>query len=186
MTKRIQSYANRGMTFEAEIEGTNEYYAAENLGVIHKRPTPIQVVRIEKGRIVDAFFKKKSTVDFEGISRGIHLEFDCKECTIPTRFPLSYLEDHQVNHLKQVEEQGGIGFFLVKFISDEVVYFVTIGQVLYWKASGHKSIPRPWLEEYTRKVPRHGLRWHYLPLVWEEKEHRHKPKEQKGELEEGA
>ena len=40
-------YANRGMTLEKDLSNANEYYLNNNKAVIHKKPTPIQVLHIK-------------------------------------------------------------------------------------------------------------------------------------------
>ena len=45
-TKGMVAFGKRGMNFEAEINATNEYYLSRGLAVIHKKPTPIQIVKV--------------------------------------------------------------------------------------------------------------------------------------------
>ena len=40
------TYKNRGMFLEYLINESNKYYLMNNIGVIYKKPTPIQVVKI--------------------------------------------------------------------------------------------------------------------------------------------
>ncbi|CAG5231512.1 recombination protein U [Streptococcus pneumoniae] len=42
-----KNFANRGMSFEKMINATNDYYLSQGLAVIHKKPTPIQIVRVD-------------------------------------------------------------------------------------------------------------------------------------------
>ena len=54
--KKVQSYirkidgkhdtAHRGMNLEEDINLTNQYYLANDIAVIHKKPTPIQIVKV--------------------------------------------------------------------------------------------------------------------------------------------
>ena len=46
-TKGMVAFGKRGMNFEAEINATNEYYLSRGLAVIHKKPTPIQIVKVD-------------------------------------------------------------------------------------------------------------------------------------------
>ena len=51
-------FANRGMTFEKMINESNQYYLSRGLAVIHKKPTPIQIVKVDyprrsRAKIVD-------------------------------------------------------------------------------------------------------------------------------------
>ena len=40
-------FANRGMSFESAINATNDYYLSRGLAVIHKKPTPVQIVKVD-------------------------------------------------------------------------------------------------------------------------------------------
>ena len=69
------------MTLEDDINKTNEYYNLQNIALVYKKPTPIQVVQVEypKNRIREAYFHEPSTLDYNGIYLGKYLEFDAKE-----------------------------------------------------------------------------------------------------------
>ena len=41
------NFANRGMSFEKMINESNNYYLSRGLAVIHKKPTPIQIVKVD-------------------------------------------------------------------------------------------------------------------------------------------
>lgn len=45
--KQSVNFANRGMTFEKMINESNHYYLSRGLAVIHKKPTPIQIVKVD-------------------------------------------------------------------------------------------------------------------------------------------
>mgnify|MGYP000034007989 CR=1 FL=1 len=65
-------FANRGMSFESAINESNAYYLAHGLAVIHKKPTPVQIVKVDypsrnKARIVEAYYQAPSTTDYNGI-----------------------------------------------------------------------------------------------------------------------
>ena len=54
--------ANLGSDFEDEINESNEYYQNKNIAVIHKKPTPVQIVKVDyparnKAKIVEAYYK---------------------------------------------------------------------------------------------------------------------------------
>src|SRR5215510_8501687 len=61
---------NNGLAFEKAINDINELYLEKNIAVIHKRPTPITVQKVEKGKITEAFFDDKSTTDYVGFWNG--------------------------------------------------------------------------------------------------------------------
>lgn len=41
------SYSNRGMTLEDDLNETNKYYLEFGKAVIHKKPTPVQIVQVD-------------------------------------------------------------------------------------------------------------------------------------------
>ena len=50
------------MTFEKMINESNQYYLSRGLAVIHKKPTPIQIVKVDyprrsRAKIVEAYFQ---------------------------------------------------------------------------------------------------------------------------------
>ena len=48
--KETVDFANRGMSFEKMINDTNDYYLSRGMAVIHKKPTPIQIVKVNYPR----------------------------------------------------------------------------------------------------------------------------------------
>ncbi len=103
----------RGSTLEDMINHSNEVYREKKLALIQKVPTPITPITIEKQtrHITLAYFDQKSTVDYIGTVQGIPVCFDAKECAVKT-FPLQNVHPHQVQFMKEFEEQGGISFII--------------------------------------------------------------------------
>lgn len=71
--------ANLGMVLEEMINDTNTYYLNNNIAVIHKKPTPIQIVKVDypsrnKAVITEAYYKTPSTTDYNGIYKGKYIE----------------------------------------------------------------------------------------------------------------
>src|SRR5690625_2670597 len=100
-------YGNRGMTLEEDINTTNQYYLEANKAVIHKKPTPVQVVRVNYPKrsaavITEAYFKQASTTDYNGVYRQKYIDFEAKETRNKTLFPLANIHDHQIKHMKSV------------------------------------------------------------------------------------
>lgn len=85
--KRISgesSYSNRGMTLEADLNETNQYYLVNGIAVIHKKPTPVQIVNVDYPKrsaavIKEAYFKQSSTTDYNGVYKGRYIDFEAKE-----------------------------------------------------------------------------------------------------------
>src|SRR5699024_7123096 len=85
------SYRNRGMNLEEDINETNKFYLATNRAIIHKKPTPIQIVRVHYPKrsaavISEGYFQAKATTDYNGIYKGKHIDFEAKETKNKTIF----------------------------------------------------------------------------------------------------
>jgi len=139
------SSANRGMNLEEDINLSNDYYLTKNILLITKRPTPINVVKVDysKGaRITDAFFQKQSTTDYNGVYQGRYIDFEAKSTKNRTSFPLANISSHQINHLKHVIQFGGIAFFIIQFEFYNEVYLLDASYVIDFYENGkRKSIP---------------------------------------------
>lgn len=142
-------YANLGMTLESDLDLTNKYYLNENIAVIYKKPTPVQVVTVSyparnKAKITEAYYKTPSTTDYNGIYRSKYLDFDAKETKSKTAFPLRNIHKHQIEHLRSVSEHGGIAFLIIHFKHYNQYFLITANVILeYWdnQKEGRKSIP---------------------------------------------
>jgi recombination protein U len=78
--KKNSSYSNRGMTLEEDLNETNEYYRDRKIAVIHKKPTPVQIVQVDYPNrsaavIKEAYFKLASTTDYNGVYQGKYIDF---------------------------------------------------------------------------------------------------------------
>ena len=137
------NYGKRGMNLEEAINITNKYYLETNTAVIHKKPTPIQIIKLDsqKGRIVDAFFKSPSTTDYNGIYKGMYIDFEAKETKNKTAFPLNNIHAHQVEHLAKIIEHGGIGFIIVNFKMLNEIYILDGRIVKKYMDGETSSIP---------------------------------------------
>ncbi|MGP4082886.1 Holliday junction resolvase RecU [Pseudalkalibacillus sp. R45] len=156
-----KSYANRGMTFEEDINHTNEYYLKIGKAVIHKKPTPVQIVSVDYPKrsaavIKEAYFKQPSTTDYNGVYRGRYIDFEAKETRNKTSFPLTNFHQHQVDHMKQVIEQDGICFILVRFKNSQEDFLMEVPHLFYfWNQQdngGRKSIPKTYFEEKAHLI----------------------------------
>ena len=72
------------MSFEKMINATNDYYLSHGLAVIHKKPTPIQIVRVDypqrsRAKIVEAYFRQASTTDYSGVYDGYYIDFEARK-----------------------------------------------------------------------------------------------------------
>ena len=148
------NFANRGMTFEKMINATNDYYLTHGMAVIHKKPTPVQIVRVDypqrsRAKIVEAYFRQASTTDYSGVYRGHYIDFEAKE-TRQKAIPMKNFHLHQIQHMEQVLEQKGICFVLLHFSSQQETYLLPAFDLIrfYHQDKGQKSMPLGYIQEY--------------------------------------
>jgi recombination protein U len=168
--RTLLSAANRGMSLEEDINLSNEYYRDNDIALIHKRPTPINIVKVDysKGaRITDAYFEKQSTTDYNGVYKGRYIDFEAKNTKSNTAFPLSNISEHQIVHLKNVLKHGGIAFFIISFQMKDEIYLLDASFVInFYEHGDRKSIP---YEVFTKDAvlikQDYAPRLHYLDAV---------------------
>ncbi len=134
----------RGSTLEEMINRSNEKYREQKLALIQKIPTPITPIEMDKAsrHITLAYFDKKSTVDYIGAVQGIPVCFDAKECSGST-FSLQNIHEHQVEFMKDFEEQEGVAFFLIHYTTLDEMYYLRFKELYgFWQRAmggGRKS-----------------------------------------------
>lgn len=163
-----------GASFETAINESNHYYLLNNRALIHKKPTPIKITKVNypkrsAAKITAAYYKTPSTTDYNGLYRGKYIDFEAKSCH-STSFPFSHLYTHQINHLAKVLEHGGISFLLIEFSIHQEVYLLPTDLLLEcYQASlsgGRKSIPYSYFKEHGFLVPiGYQPRINYLEVV---------------------
>ena len=169
--KKIVNYSNRGMNLEHEINETNNYYLVNDIAVIYKKPTPITITKVDyKSRndavIKEAYFKIPSTTDYNGIYKGKYIDFEAKE-TKNKSFPLANIHAHQIEHLKKIDEHGGISFLIIRFISKNKTYLLrTKDLVNFLNSNNKKSIPYEYFDEFAYEIKdKYNPRVDYLSIV---------------------
>lgn len=149
--RHLASAANRGMDFEADINDSNTYYKENDIAIITKRPTPINIVKVDYSKgamITQAYFETQSTTDYNGIYRGHYLDFEAKSTQSKTSLPLNNIAPQQVEHLEGVLRHGGIAFFLIDIKPLNEVYLVPAAFVCaFYREKARKSIPLSLIKE---------------------------------------
>ena len=148
VVKAKHSLHSHGMLFENELNLSNEYYRNIGKALIYKKPTPVQIVKVDyptrsKAKIVEGYYKTPSTTDYNGIYRGKYIDYEAKE-TNNLSFDFKHIFEHQVEHLRKVNEMGGIAFVIIYFKKvDEVVIMDITDFYKLWiegAKGGRKSI----------------------------------------------
>lgn len=155
-------YSNRGMTLEEDLNETNDFYLQSGKAVVHKKPTPVQIVSVDYPKrsaavIKEAYFKQASTTDYNGVYKGKYIDFEAKETRNKHSFPLQNFHSHQITHMKQVLDQSGITFVILRFSTLGLVYLLEAIHLLeFWdrmEKGGRKSITKSEIEEYGHYIP---------------------------------
>lgn len=138
------NHTGRGMSLEKDLNDSNAYYAAYDRALIHKKPTPIQVVKVDyparnAAKIIEAYYKTPSTTDYNGIYRGKAIDFEAKETRSATALPFKSIHPHQIQHLKKVLLHGGIGFFIIRFSRYDETYLVDAAKVIELYENGKRQ-----------------------------------------------
>lgn len=174
-TTKVADFGNRGMRFEEAINESNNYYLERQIAVIHKKPTPIQIVKVDYPRrsstvIKEAYFSKASTTDYNGVYKGFYLDFEAKETKNKTFFPFKNFHEHQITHMKACLAQKGVCFVLLWFsILKRCFYLDSKYLITYWnaqKTNGRKSLPLSLIEDIGIEIkPRISPLIPYLDAV---------------------
>lgn len=169
------TYANRGMSLETDINETNKFYLTTNKAIVHKKPTPIQVVDVHyptrsAAKITEAYFKEKATTDYNGIYKGKYIDFEAKETKNKTTFPLSNIQHHQIAHMRSIMQHNGICFVIIRFIVHDETYFLPSETIIsYWDHmlnGGRKSITYESIQKEGHKIPfTYQARVDYLRII---------------------
>lgn len=155
--RKKMAYSKRGMTLEEDLNVTNERYRLNGQAIIHKKPTPIQVVNVDYPRrsaakITEAYYRRASTTDYNGVYRGYYIDFEAKETKNKRSFPLKNFHEHQIEHMKSCLSHGGICFVILRFSSTNRVFLLEATELIRWwkqqfNEDGKKSLPLKAIEE---------------------------------------
>ena len=122
----------------------------------------------ESRHITLAYFDQKSTVDYIGTVQGIPVCFDAKESASDT-FSLQNIHPHQVQFMKEFEEQEGIAFFLISFTAEDFFYYLPFREFLpFWERAengGRKSFRLDELDRTFILPKKTGYLVPYLEMI---------------------
>lgn len=163
----IVKYQNRGMSLEQEINESNKYYLNNEIAIIYKKPTPINIVRCQENKISEAYFDTKSTTDYNGVYQGLYIDFEAKSTQSKTSFPLKNIQNNQFLHAKRIFKALGVSFFIIEFSTLNRYFILPTKLLLYFtKVNKSSSIPLNFFIkeciEITRKI---NPPLDYLPLI---------------------
>lgn len=163
------NYANRGMSLESELNTTNEYYRQIDKAFIYKKPTPLKIVKVDykKNKVTEGYFDTPSTTDYNGLYKGKYIDFEAKETTSTTMFPLNNIHPHQLKHLENIEKNGGISFLIVRFTKLNKTYLLLEKDLYnYLQTTTRKSISINYFNEKAYLIKdKYSPRVDYLEVL---------------------
>ena len=165
-------YDNRGMSLEKDLNDSNQYYIDTNKAFIYKKPTPIQITKVDypsrsHAVIKEAFFKEPSTTDYNGLYKGKYMDYEAKETNNKTSFPLDNIHKHQIKHIENIHKNGGICFLIIRFNKLNRTYLLMAEDFLkFISENERKSIPIKYFEEYAYTIEEKFIpRLDYLKII---------------------
>lgn len=142
---------NRGMELENDINLSNQYYVDTKQAFIYKKPTPIKILKVNyptkanktgKITIKEAYFESPSTTDYNGLYQGKYIDFEAKETNNKSYFPLENIHPHQMKHLRNIMENGGICFLIIRFTEYHQTFLLFAEDFFsYIDSTTRKSVP---------------------------------------------
>lgn len=156
---KLINKGNLGQSLEDDLNRTNQFYAAHQIALVYKKPTPITVVEVDypkrsAAKITKAFYQLPSTTDYNGVYNGRYIDFEAKQTKNKTRIPLSMIHQHQFDHLDAVLFHGGFSFLIIRFTSHQETYLVDYSVLKeFLKKTSLKSIPYDWIAENGHLIP---------------------------------
>ncbi len=169
--KPIHYTSHRGMSLEEDIGLSNEYYLINDIAVVYKKPTPVQIVKVDypkrsSAKIVEAYYRTPSTTDYNGIYKGKYIDFEAKETKVD-RFPFSNIYKHQIDHLNKIINHGGIAFLIIAFTHRNEVYLIDASYIIdaYYHSS-RKSMKYEEIKEKGHLIKQEfSPRLNYLDVI---------------------
>lgn len=176
-SKRI-FHNNRGMNLENDINISNQYYIDTKQAFIYKKPTPIKIKKVDYPTksnrtsniiIKEAYFEAPSTTDYNGLYKGKYIDFEAKETNNKKYFPLENIHKHQMNHLRNIIENGGIGFLIIRFIEYNKTFLLFAEDFFsYIDNATRQSIPYEYFVEKGHEIKeKYTPRLDYLEIIKE-------------------
>ena len=169
---------NRGMNLENDINISNQYYIDTKQAFIYKKPTPIKIVKVDypskvnkAGKIVikEAYFESPSTTDYNGLFQGKYIDFEAKETNNKSYFPLENIHPHQIKHLRNILENGGICFLIIRFVEYNKTFLLLAEDFFsFLDNNTRKSIPYQYFLEKAHIIKeKYSPRLDYLEIIKE-------------------
>ncbi|WP_434325599.1 Holliday junction resolvase RecU [Mycoplasma leachii] len=142
---------NRGQYLETILNITNQKYLDENLCVVSKIPTNINLININNKVITNATFKDNFNCDYIGVYNGLYFEFDAKE-TSKDEFNFNAIRKNQQQKLNLVSKNKGLAFIILYFSKYDDFYIISYNKLIEYIKNNKKTIPRSWITKNCQEL----------------------------------
>ncbi len=123
---------NRGMLLESILNTTINLYNKNNIALFHKKEVPISIGKVIKSnnkiKVENAFIKSKSTSDYYGVFKGKFIAFEAKSTNLKS-LPLTNIKHHQRKYLNDVQNNGGVAFYIIYYKSYNRYFMVFVDSI---------------------------------------------------------
>jgi len=134
---KYTNHANRGKSFERQIQIMHNLYWGRGQGLIQKIAVPTKII---SGRII----REKSTIDFLGALENLPIAFDAKEES-STNFNLKRIYKDQLKALQGFYYGGSRAFILLNMKVLNGIYIIPYQNIVNLHRQEIKSVSRDYL-----------------------------------------
>ncbi|MDD6145160.1 MAG: Holliday junction resolvase RecU [Mycoplasmataceae bacterium] len=143
---------NKGMYIEELINRTIDYYWYNKDNIyFEKRFVPFKILKIMNNNVFLGKLLSKSTVDYTGVFKHRHLEFEVKQ-TEKDFFDFSLIKKHQWMFMNRMNKMGICCFLIVCFSLNDIILLVPFCAIKKFIDEKIKKIPFLQLQKESYKM----------------------------------
>lgn len=147
--QNISKYKNRGLELERILINTFSQRKFQDIALIEKSPTPIQVLKNDDDFITKAYFKRVSSLDFCGVYRTKHIEIEAKSTQNPTIFNFNNIQEHQYERMKKLINLGAFVYLVIEFKTINKFYLMNGIDVCRFYEGSPKKVSIESIEKHS-------------------------------------
>ena len=122
--------SNKGMFLEELINRTITYYESKNIAYFEKRNIPFKILKMINEKTFVGLLFSKSTVDYTGVYKNTHYEFEAKQTELAT-FNFKNIQQHQFSYLEKLSKYWNTICFLIIYMAKyEKFYLIKFSKIV--------------------------------------------------------
>ncbi len=141
--------SNKGMFLEELINRTINYYESKNIAYFEKRNIPFKILKMINEKTFVGLLFSKSTVDYTGVYKNTHCEFEAKQTELET-FNFNNIQQHQYLYLEKLSKYWNtLCFLIIYMVKYEKFYLIKFSEIIqYIKSNKTHKISIDKLKKY--------------------------------------